>query len=303
MQRLRSASVPSKRTSSILNPEHAMEFLDRQLGHKPQSKTRKSLAEDSVSEPSKEISSSTSSVAVKNMFSRVTSLFVDHLNFVSFAPQVSTAGSRSGSAESFELVESDQIPDTGHSKKTEGHLERHKSSSRSSDVRELQLPKQSMITQVWSWGKGAYGQLGHGDDLDRMQPCLMKHLNDSGVLKVSAGHGHSLALTCSFSVFSWGLNDVSQLGHNPAAKCISTPKLVAVSSLAEDLEAKAALAATGLQWQNSPHGSTLATRSQHAPSLNSAEGMPEGGPCRGELAVAILNAKSYRLCFRVLSKA
>ncbi|XP_049267641.1 alsin isoform X2 [Rhipicephalus sanguineus] len=228
MQRLRSASVPSKRTSSILNPEHAMEFLDRQLGHKPHSKARQSLAEDSVSEPSKGISSSTSSIAVKNMFSRVTSLFVDRLNFVSFAPQVSTAGSRSGSAESFELVEPDQISDTCHSEKTEGHLERPKSVSRSSYDREVQLPKQNMITQVWSWGKGAYGQLGHGDDLDRMQPCLMKHLNDSGVLKVSAGHGHSLALTCSFSVFSWGLNDVSQLGHNPIAKCISTPKLVAM---------------------------------------------------------------------------
>lgn len=228
MQRLRSASVPSKRTSSILNPEHAMEFLDRQLGHKPHSKAQQSLAEDSVSEPSKGISSSTSSIAVKNMFSRVTSLFVDRLNFVSFAPQVSTAGSRSGSAESFELVEPDQISDTCHSEKTEGHLERPKSVSRSSYDREVQLPKQNMITQVWSWGKGAYGQLGHGDDLDRMQPCLMKHLNDSGVLKVSAGHGHSLALTCSFSVFSWGLNDVSQLGHNPTAKCISTPKLVAM---------------------------------------------------------------------------
>ncbi|KAL1434229.1 hypothetical protein MTO96_011869 [Rhipicephalus appendiculatus] len=188
VQRLRSASVPSKRTSSILNPEHAMEFLDRQLGHKPHSKARQSLAEDSVS----------------------------------------TAGSRSGSAESFELVEPDQISDTCRSEKTEGHLERPKSASRLSYDRDVQLPKQNMITQVWSWGKGAYGQLGHGDDLDRMQPCLMKHLNDSGVLKVSAGHGHSLALTCSFSVFSWGLNDVSQLGHNPTAKCISTPKLVAM---------------------------------------------------------------------------
>lgn len=228
MQRLRSTSMPSKRTSSILNPELAMEFLDRQLGHKPQSKAQASVPEDSINEPSKEISSSTSSVAMKNMFSRVTSLFVDRLNFVSFAPQVTATGSRSGSAESFELVESDQIPHICNSEKTENHFERRQNSSRSSDIREFQLPKHNMITQVWSWGKGSYGQLGHGDDLDRMQPCLMKHLNDSGVLKVSAGHGHSLALTCSFSVFSWGLNDVSQLGHNPAAKCISTPKLVAM---------------------------------------------------------------------------
>lgn len=228
VERLRSASVPSKRTSSILNPEHAMEFLDRQLGHKPHSKARQSLAADSVSEPSQGISSSTSSIAVKNMFSRVTSLFVDRLNFVSFAPQVSTAGSRSGSAESFELVEPDHISDTCHSEKMEGHLERPKSVSLSSYDREVQLPKQNMITQVWSWGEGTDGQLGHGDNLDRMQPCLMKHLNDFGVLKVSAGHGYSLALTRSFSVFSWGLNKHSQLGHSPTAKCISTPKLVAM---------------------------------------------------------------------------
>lgn len=228
MQRSRSASMPTKRTSSILNPEHAMEFLDRQLGHKPPSKSRKSVPEDTISEPSKGSSSSTSSVAVKNVFSRVTSLFVDRLNFVSFAPQVSTTGSRNGSAESFELVESDQVSNISDSDKIRNYLDRQTTSSRSSDNRELLPPRQTIITQVWSWGKGSYGQLGHGDDLDRMQPCLMKHLNDSGVLKVSAGHGHSLALTCGFCVLSWGLNDAGQLGHNLAAKCISTPKPVAM---------------------------------------------------------------------------
>lgn len=226
LDRSRSASVPSKRVSSILDPEHAMEFLDRQLGHKSRDKNRQSVPEETISDPSRESSSSASSAVLKNVLTRVTTTVVDRLNFVAFTPQFSGA-SRNSSAESFELVDSDEMSKSG-SDITESQCKKQKGSS-SVDSRKVWSSKQEVRTQVWSWGKGTHGQLGHGDILDRMQPCLMKQLSEFGVFKVSAGHGHSLALTSKFSVLSWGLNDTFQLGHNLMSKCFSTPKLIVVS--------------------------------------------------------------------------
>ena len=48
---------------------------------------------------------------------------------------------------------------------------------------------------VWSWGGGAYGQLGHGDGQDQMLPKKVEAFADLRVVTVSAGGYHSLALT------------------------------------------------------------------------------------------------------------
>ncbi|CAB1346866.1 unnamed protein product, partial [Coregonus sp. 'balchen'] len=53
----------------------------------------------------------------------------------------------------------------------------------------------SLNTEVWSWGRGKEGQLGHGDQLPRLQPLCIKILNGEEVVKVAAGTHHSLALT------------------------------------------------------------------------------------------------------------
>ncbi|XP_014681140.1 PREDICTED: alsin-like isoform X2 [Priapulus caudatus] len=71
----------------------------------------------------------------------------------------------------------------------------------------------ALHTEVWSWGKGGYGQLGHGDMLDRPQPCLVRSLEGKNVVKVVAGERHSLALTANCEVFSWGCNRYKQLGY------------------------------------------------------------------------------------------
>uniref|UniRef100_A0A672T066 Alsin Rho guanine nucleotide exchange factor ALS2 n=1 Tax=Sinocyclocheilus grahami TaxID=75366 RepID=A0A672T066_SINGR len=71
----------------------------------------------------------------------------------------------------------------------------------------------SLQTEVWSWGRGQEGQLGHGDLLSRPQPVYVKSLNGKEVLRVAAGAHHSLALTAQSQVFSWGCNTSGQLGH------------------------------------------------------------------------------------------
>ncbi|XP_051478897.1 alsin isoform X1 [Apus apus] len=71
----------------------------------------------------------------------------------------------------------------------------------------------SLRTEVWSWGKGKEGQLGHGDVLPRLQPLCVKSLDGKEVIHLSAGGQHSLALTAKSQVYSWGSNICGQLGH------------------------------------------------------------------------------------------
>ncbi|KAF3842963.1 hypothetical protein F7725_001812, partial [Dissostichus mawsoni] len=71
----------------------------------------------------------------------------------------------------------------------------------------------SLETEVWSWGRGSEGQLGHGDQLARLQPLCIKPLTGEEVIKVAAGSHHSLALTAHCQVYSWGSNMCGQLGH------------------------------------------------------------------------------------------
>ncbi|XP_076603108.1 alsin-like isoform X2 [Chaetodon auriga] len=71
----------------------------------------------------------------------------------------------------------------------------------------------SLDTEVWSWGRGSEGQLGHGDQLARLQPLCIKPLTGEEVIQVAAGSHHSLALTAHCQVYSWGSNMSGQLGH------------------------------------------------------------------------------------------
>lgn len=72
----------------------------------------------------------------------------------------------------------------------------------------------SLRTEVWTWGKGKEGQLGHGDVLPRLQPLCVKCLDGKEVIHLEAAGSHSLALTAKSQVYSWGSNTFGQLGHS-----------------------------------------------------------------------------------------
>ncbi|XP_028924631.1 alsin isoform X2 [Ornithorhynchus anatinus] len=84
----------------------------------------------------------------------------------------------------------------------------------------------SLRTEVWSWGKGKEGQLGHGDVLPRLQPLCVKCLDGKEVIHLAAGDHHSLALTAKSQVFSWGSNTFGQLGHSDSPTTV--PRLAKV---------------------------------------------------------------------------
>ncbi|XP_062861557.1 alsin isoform X3 [Trichomycterus rosablanca] len=84
----------------------------------------------------------------------------------------------------------------------------------------------SLYTEVWSWGRGEEGQLGHGDTLPRLQPFCIKSLSNKEIVKIATGSLHSLALTAQCEAYSWGCNTFGQLGH---VSSTTVPQLVQMS--------------------------------------------------------------------------
>ena len=61
----------------------------------------------------------------------------------------------------------------------------------------------TLIIQVYSWGLGDSGRLGHGDEQDCTTPKLIKHLQSIKVCGIAAGAMHSLAVT-ETELYGWG---------------------------------------------------------------------------------------------------
>ena len=64
---------------------------------------------------------------------------------------------------------------------------------------------------AFSWGRGGYGVLGHGDNEDVAQPKAIRAL--SNVCAIDTGASHSLAITPDGTLWSWGRGRANQLGH------------------------------------------------------------------------------------------
>ncbi|XP_063067833.1 alsin isoform X2 [Engraulis encrasicolus] len=85
----------------------------------------------------------------------------------------------------------------------------------------------SLQTEVWSWGRGQEGQLGHGDLQSGSQPMCIKCLSNKEVLRIAAGAHHSVAITAQSQCYSWGSNSSGQLGHMETPSTI--PRLAKLS--------------------------------------------------------------------------
>ncbi|XP_052121227.1 uncharacterized protein LOC113205965 [Frankliniella occidentalis] len=66
---------------------------------------------------------------------------------------------------------------------------------------------------LYSWGSSIYGQLGLGKISQSPYPRLITALLDYRIVAVAAGQYHSLALTSTGRVFTWGWGVHGQLGH------------------------------------------------------------------------------------------
>ena len=115
---------------------------------------------------------------------------------------------------------------------------------------------------AWSWGIGCDGVLGHGDQQDQLLPKKIEAFADQRVMAVSAGGGHSLAITADGSAWSWGIGwPAGGLGHGDRQgqllpkkiEALAGQRVVAVS--AGDYHGLA-LTADGAVWSwgNGNHG-------------------------------------------------
>ena len=75
--------------------------------------------------------------------------------------------------------------------------------------------------EVLSFGVGEYGRLGTGSNDDALVPMPLDNLAEEEVTHIAAGFDHSLILTKDGKIFTWGRNNLGQLGHSDSyiGKC------------------------------------------------------------------------------------
>ena len=71
--------------------------------------------------------------------------------------------------------------------------------------------------EVWSFGCGGSGRLGHGGRGDEAVPRLIEAMNHAVVVHLAAGGEHSMALMRDGDVWTWGRGSYGQLGHGDNA--------------------------------------------------------------------------------------
>jgi len=83
--------------------------------------------------------------------------------------------------------------------------------------------------ELYTWGGGSYGRLGHGEESDVFNPVKVEALNRSQVIVVSLGVFHSCCLLKDGSMFVWGGGQYGKLGLNGTDNELSPQKIPAAA--------------------------------------------------------------------------
>jgi alpha-tubulin suppressor-like RCC1 family protein len=108
--------------------------------------------------------------------------------------------------------------------------------------------------EFFSWGRGLYGLLGHGDKQDQTSPKHVDALRGVGMSSVSVGLMHLLALAEDGLVYAWGKDAEMAVSGNPhderelLPKPVEALRGVRVGSVAAAGERRYAVADTGELW-------------------------------------------------------
>uniref|UniRef100_A0A8C3HB67 E3 ubiquitin-protein ligase HERC2 n=1 Tax=Chrysemys picta bellii TaxID=8478 RepID=A0A8C3HB67_CHRPI len=91
----------------------------------------------------------------------------------------------------------------------------------------------SAAGDLYTWGKGRYGRLGHGDSEDQLKPKLVEALQGYRVIDVACGSGdaQTLCLTDDDTVWSWGDGDYGKLGRGGSDGCKVPMKIDSLTGL------------------------------------------------------------------------
>mmetsp|Transcript_8694 Transcript_8694/g.8704 ORF Transcript_8694/g.8704 Transcript_8694/m.8704 type:complete len:417 (+) Transcript_8694:19-1269(+) len=77
----------------------------------------------------------------------------------------------------------------------------------------------------FTWGSGLDGVLGHSEtDANVLIPTPLIQLYDAKLVKVACGRGHMAGLTNDGKLYTWGLDDNGQCGHEENLEQVKNPK-------------------------------------------------------------------------------
>lgn len=76
---------------------------------------------------------------------------------------------------------------------------------------------------VWAWGTNNSGQAGTGSTLPSMVAAPVKIPNLAGIVAISAGSTHNMAMNSGGSVLVWGENNQGQLGNGTSSNLSPPP--------------------------------------------------------------------------------
>ncbi|XP_071722519.1 ultraviolet-B receptor UVR8-like [Rutidosis leptorrhynchoides] len=104
--------------------------------------------------------------------------------------------------------------------------------------------------EVYSWGWGDFGRLGHGNSSDLFTPQPIKALQGLRIKQIACGDSHCLAVTMEGEVLSWGRNQNGQLGlgtseDSPVPQKIQSFQGVPIKMVAAGAEHTAAVTEDG----------------------------------------------------------
>jgi alpha-tubulin suppressor-like RCC1 family protein len=109
--------------------------------------------------------------------------------------------------------------------------------------------------ELFSWGDGEFGLLGHGDDKEQASPRRVEALRGVRMSSVAVGLWHALALSDDGLVYAWGESErewpllgTPNVYIEPRPKPMEALRGVRVSSIAAAANCSYALADTGELW-------------------------------------------------------
>ncbi|XP_078434073.1 regulator of chromosome condensation (RCC1) family protein isoform X2 [Wolffia australiana] len=85
--------------------------------------------------------------------------------------------------------------------------------------------------QLYSWGWGDFGRLGHGNSSDVFSPQPVKALLGIRIKQIACGDSHCVAVTMEGKVQSWGRNQNGQLGLGSTEDSLLPQKIQAFEGI------------------------------------------------------------------------
>jgi len=79
---------------------------------------------------------------------------------------------------------------------------------------------------LWTWGGGMYGKLGHGNEAGCSTPKRVEGLAGLAVAQIACGSRHTAVVTSQGALYSWGDKENGVSGHGEVEGHQYTPRLV-----------------------------------------------------------------------------